>query len=224
MLKAKEPFRFYTRQNLVFMTGLKAPSLSKLLDGIKTVPESVIYQHTHRFLKQHQTLIPEAANDFAYWVTHTLQEDRLGEELSAIDIVKYNSIEDIRVALDDRISAHIKDHGAGRDAPAGREFPFMRAVRFSIATRYEAYSLPEFAGCLAQVSVSSVYLHMFESRLRPPQGVNDFSNWFENQLGDKDLASKTAGLDPYSFTLENLRKRIISMVKEKISETENAAS
>ncbi len=83
-IRAKEGFRFYTRLHLSELTGLRASTLSQLAGLIKEVPGSCIYHHTHRFLQQHQYLSPEPPNDFAYWVTNVLQEDRLGEQLAAI--------------------------------------------------------------------------------------------------------------------------------------------
>ena len=76
--KAKEPFKFYTQVSIPELTGLKASNLQDLLDLIKTVPGSVIYYHTHRFLQQHQYLSPEPPNDFAYWITGILGEEELG--------------------------------------------------------------------------------------------------------------------------------------------------
>ena len=61
-------------------------------------------------------------------------------------------------------------------------------------------------------------------RLRPPLGINDFSNWFETQLGDGDLARKVAGLDPYTRTLEGLRSRIIAIVEQRLEELASAGS
>ncbi|MEW6680837.1 MAG: DUF5752 family protein, partial [bacterium] len=58
LIKAKEPFRFYTRLHLSELTGLKASTLSQLVELIKQVPGSCIYHHTHRFLQQHQYLSP----------------------------------------------------------------------------------------------------------------------------------------------------------------------
>ena len=89
LVKAKEPFRFYTRLHLSELTGLRATTLRQLLGLIKKVPGSCIYHHTHRFLQQHQYLSPEPPNDFAYWVTEVLGEDELGERLASIDTMQY---------------------------------------------------------------------------------------------------------------------------------------
>ena len=88
-IKAKEAFKFYTRFNLRELTGKKAKNLRELVDIIKEVPGSVIYYHTHVFLQQHLYLSPEPPNDFGYWVREILQEYKLGEELSSIDILQF---------------------------------------------------------------------------------------------------------------------------------------
>lgn len=199
------------------MTGIRVGNLRDLLENLKTVPESVLYQHTHRFLQQYQYLVPEPPNDFAYWVTQMLQDEKLGERLAAIDTVRFNSLEGLRQALVSAIEEHLKGGEISRESPSGKEFHFMRAIRFSVPTRYIAHDLSEFADCLKKVSLTSLYLHIFEARMRPPLGVNDFSYWFETQLNEKDLARKVSGLDPYTQTLEGLRSRIIGFVGKRLT-------
>jgi len=222
--RAKEPFRFFTRLNLTLMTGVQARDLRELVAGLREAPEAVVYQHTHRFLQQHQHLVPEPPNDFAYWVSNILQEERLGERLAAIDTVRFTSLQQLRDALVEAIEKHLKRHPGGRSVPEGREFHFMRTVRFSVPTPHEAWDLREFGECLRQVSISSLYLHVFEARLRPPLGINDFSLWFEAQLGEKDLAKRVARLDPYTQTLEGLRARVLAMVNKRVEELSRASS
>lgn len=216
--KSKEPFRFFSRLSLTLLTGLQAKNLEELLRHLKTVPDSVIYHHTHRFLYEHQFLVPEPPNDFADWVSHALLNPRLGERLAAIDTVRFNSIGDLRQALMRSVEEHIKTTRKIQEAPESQEFYFSRAVRFSIPTSYQAYDLQEFAECLKKVSLSSLYLHIFEAKLRPPLGVNDFSCWFETGLGEKRLAFQVANLDPYTQTLEGLRGRIIKMIEKRVEE------
>src|SRR3989338_662497 len=90
--RAEKPFVFFTRLSLTFLTGRRARNLRELLEGVIAAPESVIYHHTHRFLWQHQPLVRKPPNDFAYWATHRLQDEVLGEKLAAIDTVRFNSI------------------------------------------------------------------------------------------------------------------------------------
>ena len=218
-----EPFRFCTRLTLTEVTGRKATNIAELLEGIKAADGAIIYHHTHRFIKQSHHLVPEGANDFAYWVTNTVQADRLGEELTSIDIVQYNSLADIRNAFVKMLERHIADNpGPMRTVAPGREFHFMRAIRFSLPTECAAADYQGFIECLRNVSVSSLYLHVFEARLRPPYGIDDFSHWFKTNFNDEIVGKEISRLDPYSYTLESLRQRIIRIIEQRLTEVGHA--
>ena len=217
--KAGEPFKFCTRLTLTEVTGRKAYNIGELLEGIKAADDAVIYHHTHRFIKQSHHLVPEGANDFAYWVANTVQADRLGEELTAIDIVRYDSLAALRDAFVGLLERHLAENpGPMRTVAPGREFHFMRAIRFSLPTDCVAADYPGFIECLRNVSVSSLYLHVFEARLRPPYGVDDFSHWFRTNFNDEVVGREISRLDPYSYTLEGLRQRIIRIIERRLPE------
>jgi hypothetical protein len=216
--KAVEPFRFYTQLHLSELTGLKASSLPELLVLIKEAGDSAIYHHTHRFLLQHQYLSPEPPNDFAYWVTAALNEDRLGEKLASIDTMKYLTIHDLREKIVATIEAYLKvyPNSAMRFAPEDEVFYLIKCVSFVMPTAYAANDLKEFVEILKKITIDSIYFHMFEARLRLEKKSNDFSLWIADSVGDEDLAAKILKLDPYTFTLEDLRKTLIQMVTKKI--------
>jgi len=216
--KAKEPFRFYTRLNLSQLTGLRAANLSELSARVMEVPDSCIYHHTHRFLQQHQYLSPEPPNDFAYWVTNVLGEDSLGEKLASIDTVQFLTINDLRNKIEATIESYLKIYpdAARRFARKNEEFHFMKSVSFILPTNYVASDLAEFAEILKKVAIDSIYFHIFEARLRLGKKTNDFSNWIETSLEDRELADKILRLDPYTHTLEDLRKTIIRIVEKNL--------
>ena len=216
--KAKEPFKFYTQLHIPELTGLKAANLQELLDLIKTVPGSVIYHHTHRFLQQHQYLSPEPPNDFAYWITGILGEEELGELLYSIDTIQYTSIRELRDEIVRTIENYIIQHPRSlhKFATHGEEFHCVKSVSFIFQTPYTASDLKEFQAVLQRVTINSIYFHMFEARLRIGQGTNDFSNWLEDSLSEKKLANKIASLDPYTHTMENLRITLIKLIENRI--------
>lgn len=218
LIKAKEPFRFYTRLHLTELTGLRASTLSQLLELIKKVPGSNIYHHTHRFLQQHQYLSPEPPNDFAYWVAEVLGEDELGEKLASIDTIQFLNIRSLREKIITTIEGYLKSNSLAklRFAREGEEFHFIKTVSFIIPTNYVAYDLKEFLDILKKITIDSIYFHIFEARLRLEKGNNDFSNWMETSLGEKELADKIARLDPYTQTLESLRNTIVQKVEQRI--------
>jgi hypothetical protein len=64
--------------------------------------------------------------------------------------------------------------------------------------------------------MDSLYFHIFEAKLRLQRGANDFSLWLEDCLGEKELAEQITRLDPYNYTMENLREIIIQLCEKKL--------
>lgn len=219
MIKAKEPFRFYTRLHLSELTGLRAANLSQLLGFIKEVPGSCIYHHTHRFLQQHQYLSPEPPNDFAYWVTEVIGEDELGEKLASINTIQFSTIRNLREEIVSTIEGYLKNNNLAklRFAREGEEFHFIKAISFVIPTDYVVYNLNEFLEVLKKITIDSIYFHIFEARLRLEKASSDFSCWIDTSIGDKLLADKISELDPYTYTLEELRKSVIKIIEKRLS-------
>jgi small-conductance mechanosensitive channel len=214
--KAKEPFRFHSRTYIKELTGLKAKNLRELVDTLKRVPDSVIYYHTHHFLEEHHYLIPEPSNDFAVWVNDVLGEEVLGERLASVNTFEFPSVG----ALRERIVVIIEEYLAGgansREAMPGREFRFMKSVSVVITTPYVAHDLREFVEALRKISLGSLYFHVFESRLRLGRGLNDFTIWLQDSLGEAELGEEIARLDPYTYTLEGLRSAFIQLIEKRI--------
>lgn len=211
-------FRFYTRLNLIEILGRRAVTVEGLLQGVREVPGTSIYYHTHRFLQQHHYLSPEPPNDFAFWVTNSLGIDALGERLASVDTVRFRSIRELRQALVEVLEASLGERAPHAvEAPEGEEFHFMSARTFILPTRYEVNSLEEFREALGKVSIESLYFHMFEAKLRLERGENDFSNWFDTN-GQSQLAREVSRFDPYTITLEGLRRTIIQKVSRYVGD------
>jgi len=217
--RAEKPFRFCTRLHLTELTGLKARNLREMLDTLRDVPGSCIYHHTHRYLQQHQFLSPEPPNDFAYWVTEILGESGLGEKLASIDTVRYPTIRSLREKIIGTIEDHlaVEPSAKRRFARTGEEFHFIKSVSFVLPTPYAAYDLSELREILGKITIDSIYFHMFEARLRLERGANDFSFWIETSLGDGKLAADISRLDPYTRTLDNLRRTIMQLIDKRIA-------
>ena len=212
--RAVEPFRFHNLSLLKKMTGLKATNLAEMLARLKQVPESVIYYHTHQFLQEHHYLTPEPPNDFAVWVAGPLGDEVLGERLASINPFSFHSLIDLRenlVNIIEEYLGHCPDH---RQAVEGNEFYFVKSARFVFPTPYVVYDLREFVGALRKVSLGSLYFHIFESRLKSAKGLNDFSIWLMDSLGEAELGQAIARFDPYTYTLEGLRWSLIRLIEK----------
>lgn len=218
--KAKTPFHFYSRVHLKELTGLSAKNVQELAAVLKTAPDSVIYYHTHQFLEEHHYLTPEPANDFALWVRDALSDEVLGERLAAIDTFEFATLGTLRERLVSIIEEHLtleaQPGNSHRDALEGGEFHFIKSVSAVLPTPYVAHDLRQFVESLRKLSLSSLYFHIFESRLRLSRGLNDFSAWLEDSLDERELAEQIARLDPYNYTLEGLRSALIQLIEKRI--------
>ncbi|HKN01723.1 MAG TPA: DUF5752 family protein [Candidatus Binataceae bacterium] len=213
-----DQFEFRSLLNMTLLTGLRARDLAELVHHMRTVPGAVIYHHTHHFLVQHQYLSPEPPNDFAYWVSNILLEERLGEELAAVDVLRFQTVRDLRNALVQVIQGFLDRSSNLRAAPPGEEFHFMQSVSYVMPTAVRASSMKEFREGLERVSLSSIAYHMFDARLRLEKGDNDFSRWLEQSLGENRLADALRKVDPYTFTQDGLRRRLLSLVDQRLQE------
>lgn len=208
-----DAFNFNTKLDQTLLLGVRANTIEELLAGVKSVPDSSIYFHTHRFLNQHQYLSPEPPNDFAYWVSNILGDDVLGERLWSVDIVRFNSIHELRQNLITILESYLASAPRKIQSQEGEEFHFMASRTFVLPTRHAARDLKEFAEVLGKVSIQSIYFHVFDAKLRLKHGENDFSRWFRS-LGKTELADASRRLDPYSHTLDGLRQELITLVKK----------
>lgn len=207
------PFEFKSRLVLTELLGLRAATLPELTDGIRTVPLSSIYHHTHRFLQQHHFLSPEPPNDFAYWVTNMLNEEVAGEMLASLDIMQFVRLSDLRNRFLQLLEDYLKTakHKVSGRCPEGEEFHFMSSRIFVVSTGEVAKSVAEFKEILRTVGIHAIYFHMFEAKLRLEKGDNDFSLWLR-AAGKEKEAEQISRLDPYTFTLEGLRERLLKIV------------
>jgi hypothetical protein len=198
------------------LTGLKAKNLRELVEIFKKVPDSVIYYHTHNYLEEQHYLIPGPSNDFAAWVSDALGDEVLGERLASVDTFSFPSLGALRERLVSIIEEPLATGSNIREAMPGREFHFMKSVSAIFPTPYVAHDLREFAEAMRKVSLSSLYFHVFESRLRLGKGFNDFSIWMQESLGETELSEEISRLDPYTYTMEGLRSSLIQLIEKRI--------
>jgi hypothetical protein len=208
---AMAPFVFHTETRLVVLTGHKASNLRELLCHLQQVSGSCVFYHTHvAYLTQHFER-PRFYNEFANWVSHALQEERLAERLAAIDLLAITSVRDLRDAIAATIQKHVDaDTKPQRRCPAGDEFHFCEAKSFIMPTGQVAQDVSQFFQTIEQVSNTCLHFHFFEARLRLERPTNDFSLWLGG-LGETRLARRIDRLNPYAMTLDGLKHEIVKV-------------
>ncbi|MGH7596716.1 MAG: DUF5752 family protein [bacterium] len=209
-----QPFIFYTERRLVALTGVNAKNLPELLAGLREVSGASIFYHTHHQYLSHHFEKPVFYNNFARWISEALQEQRLAEQLAAIDLLTFTTIRQLREAIIAMIESYLRENGGrSRECPAGDEFHFCKSKSFIMPTGIVAQDVPDFFSKLPQVSNISLYFHFFEARLRLERPTNDFSRWLAG-CGEEKLAKALDKLDPYIMTLDELKDEMVQLGKK----------
>ncbi len=205
-------FLFYVPLWLTEIVGRRARSLTDLREGILRVPEASIYYHTHRFLQQRLRLSPEPPNDFAHWAGRALGRADISEALASIDMIRYRTVAEIRGRLAAVLEASLEaDNGRKPPCPDGLEFHFLSARVFLSPTSHQASDLAGFSRCLAEAPAESLTFHMFGPRLGRGGAAMSYAPWLRT-IGRGDMADAVDHLDPYTLTVEGLRRRLLGLV------------
>lgn len=209
MRSAKEPFQFMAASTLIRITGRRADTLAGLLDGMRTCSDASVFNHTFQSLEQHHFLIEGFSNDFAQWALAACNAPRLAERLASLDIRQYARLPALRAGFIETLETYLRESPDAARRKAFEPFHFCEAVTVAVPTSWLAHTLAEFCEGLRHASVHTVHYHFVAARLREPLTFNDFSFWFEEGLGLKELADRIDQIDIYTNTLEGVRQRIL---------------
>jgi hypothetical protein len=209
-------FEFKQCVTIIKATGKKAKNLREFRDALAVVSEGSIFHHTYQYLlKGH---ISEYTNDFSQWAGESLEERALAEQLSNIDPYDFGNIETLRKELLQVVDGYLEGFPEPRDALPGDEFFFNETITLVFQAGVGVRNLAEFVMAIKYVDASSLYYHFFDARRRFEGKSNDFSQWFEEELGKKDLAEKLRFIDPFMHSLEGIRMRIATACEEAVQQ------
>jgi hypothetical protein len=212
-----DPFIFRKVIYLVEVTGRRARTLDELLRALAVVPAESVGYHMHREFLAYKFAPIEYPNDFAYWTAKVLGDEILGEKLASLRVFKHRSLENVRAEIARLVGEHLLTFpdAARSVAPPDRELHFLVARSVVMDCNRQARNLAEFIGAVAEIESESLYFHLFETRFAGGRGrESDFAEWIHGSLGDEALAAKVANIDPYMFSLEQVRKTLLKTLLE----------
>ncbi|MFH1539879.1 MAG: DUF5752 family protein [bacterium] len=194
----RKTFKFHSETRIVEITGRCATDLRELAENIETAPDPAIFYHTLGSLMEQHFLTSGFRNDFAWWVSDSLNEDEVGERLAGIDILSFTSLRDLRGEMACVIRTHLaeNDDKPLRKATDRERFEFCATQSFTFPIERVARNLEEFSNHLRRAPISSIFFHFIQSRLRLNRLENDFSYWLRDSLGMPDLAKKDKPAEP----------------------------
>ena len=214
--KASKAFRFKIPEVTKQPAGLKARNLLELKEGIKILPDEVIYCHTWLYIEENPYQAGGLRNDFAIWTRNALGDKAFSERLASIPIWEFASLKDLRLGLIQVIEDYLTSEYIPVNVPAGKEFYFVKAIRTVTQTKYKAYDLRGFAEAVRKISVDSLYYHLFGSRYFQEDGINDFSRWLEEILGETGIDKEINTMNPYIHSPECIRSELIKIIEKRI--------
>ena len=219
---AKKQFVFNSGAHILRIGTERARNLGELLQGVRTVPDSSIFQHMFQTLADHHYIREGFSNDFAHWAFFSCNETGLAERLAGIDVREYTSIADMRPRIVLILEEYFKRHPQSAERQSLETFYFCSSDTVVIPTAISARNLDEFVQGLRRVSLHSIHYHFINARLRIKLNSNDFSQWLEEELGLGKLADQFEAIDIYTSTLEGVRRQMIKLAESESSRA-NAA-
>ena len=215
-MEEKNVFRFYECFALTTLTGRRAANIVEFVEILKSASPEAIFHHMHQYFLKPHAVLPEFPNDFAVWVSESLSEPLLAEALANINPFEFSNIEDLRAEILRIIDNYIRSYPSPRPVLPGREFMFNEGITIVIPTEIEAVQIHDFVQKLKTVDYSSIYFHFYESRLRLGRPTDDFSEFLATSLDRPGVAARIKSLDPYMYSTEVLRDKIVKLVEEAL--------
>lgn len=216
MKTAEQPFRFVTASYLTRINNQKASTLEELRAGLEQTSDGSIFYHTFQSLGRYHFLTEGFSNDFAQWVLTGLNRAALAEQLAGLDIRDYSSLAGLRGDLSRLVTDYCVANPSQARQTAFETFYFCESVVVTAPLALEARTLEEFRGGLASLGHASFYNHFIASRLRLQLGTNDFSHWFADAMGAKNLAQKANRIDIYTNTLETAQAELLTLIDREL--------
>ncbi|VAV83111.1 hypothetical protein MNBD_DELTA01-168 [hydrothermal vent metagenome] len=215
-----EPFVFFECTSVERMTGRHARDVVDFLEILKQISPASIFHHMHQYFLKPHVAPPEYPNDFICWIADALEEKVLAERLANLNPFEFSDIEEIRVELIRIITNYLKENRPPRAVRGGKEFFFNEGITIVIPTGHKASNLREFKAVLDEVDPSCIYYHFYEARLRLGRKDDDFSCFFSDCFGGDctGLAERIRRLDPYMFTAETLKNKLVALVAKAMED------
>lgn len=212
--KTLTPFEFRQCTSILKSTGRKARNLKELRNIVTVTSTEAIFHHTYQyFMKGHRM---EYTNDFSHWAGESLEERALSEQLANIDPYAFGGIEELRDELVRVLDDYQEKFPEPREAMPGDEFHFNETVTLVFPVGAKAKNLAEFLMALKYIDTGCIYYHFYEARIRLGGGTDDFSKWFEDTLGKRELADKVRAIDPFMHDIDGIRDNIAIAVEEEV--------
>ncbi len=196
-------------------TGEHAGNLIEFRDKLTTIHEGCIYHHFWGGHLRPMFIDPEYHNDFASWAHHVLHDDLLAEKLGIIDPTDYNNLQQMRQAVLEVVEERLDEREVFYWSKRTKKFHFVRSKIIIFSTPLSLENPIDLLRVVPTMSTHSIFYHFIDARGRTTKGLDDFTEWLLG-FGDgyDELIKQIHSLDPYFFTLVELKKVLIKTINQ----------
>ena len=217
MTRAHRPFAFMTASYLTRIDNQSALNVAELRDGLEGCSDASIFYHTFQSLGRHHFLTEGFSNDFAQWALAALNRPGLAEQFASLDVRGYLSLTDLRTDLLRVLDEYCRAQPDELRRSAFEPFYFLSSVEVTAPLAWEAWTLEEFRAWLEQIGHASFQFHFLVSRLRLRLQTNDFSHWFDEELGLDGLAKRANQIDICATTLDGAKATLLALIDRELA-------
>jgi hypothetical protein len=195
-------------------TGEHAGTLIEFRDKLATIHSGCVYHHFWGGHLRPMFIDPDYHNDFASWAYHTMHDRILAERLSIIDPTDYKDIENLRQVVLDVVEDRLDEREVFYWSKKQEPFHFVRSKIIIFSTPLQIANPADLLQIIPKMSTHSIFYHFIDARRRSDEGLDDFSVWLKS-FGDeyKKLIHNIQSIDPYFFSLQELRKQLLTETK-----------
>lgn len=192
-------------------TGVRAQNLRELSDALVNIHPGCITYHFWAKKLRPTFEEPEYNNDFATWAYNNLHNNKLAERLSLINPGKFSDTEDLRKKLIKVTNLSLEEDKSPESSKESEKFQFTRSEIVLFDKGITINTPEELVGLINELSLGSIYYHLIDSN----EISSNITSWLL-QFGDKykSLTEQIASLDPYFYTLDELRTRVSKIFKD----------
>lgn len=195
-------------------TGEHAGNLIEFRDKLATIHEACIYHHFWGGHLRPMFVDPEYHNDFAAWIYHTLHDDILAEQLGVIDPTEYVNLEQLRQAVLEVVEERLDQKEFFFWSKQQEHFHFVRSKIIIFSTPLQILTPLDLIKIVPTMSSHSIFYHFIDAKRRSEEESDDFSLWLRSFGKEYDeLIHHIRAIDPYFFTLVNLKKELVKIIK-----------
>ena len=216
MMRSQEPFQFVAASYLVRICPERANNLAELAAELKTVSDNSIFYHTFQSLEEHH--YTPFSSEFAQWVVASCNQYSLAEQMAALDVGRFVSIDELRHELVTVIEDYIAQFPQAREARGFEPFYFCEEIEFTLPLDMRATTLAELADGIRNLSPQSLHHHFINSRLRLRLQTNDFSHWIDRNFELTELAFRLNQVDFHTNTLDSLRDELVATIEPWVNQ------